>query len=117
MSNRGHMGIVNPMSQRSADPRRRDPGQSPDPASASDDFLLAEARAKARLLLICSRAIDANPSQVLDLLPADPEARAAFLGTLHQMRRRLETDRSMVEAALARWTLEADPALDDSADL
>ena len=116
MSNRGPLGVANPLKPWSADPKRRDQGQRPNPASVCDDFLLAEARAKAGLLLICSSAIDANASEVLDLLPGDPEARAAFLGTLHQLRRRLETDRSLIEAALARWTLENDAAAGELAD-
>ena len=88
--------------------RRSRSGDAVTPEAVADEFLLAEARARVRLLLICSRVIDANPLEVGHFLPADPDAKATMLGTLHQLRRRLEVDRSLIEAALARWTLESD---------
>jgi len=97
---------------------RSRPADSLEPQTAANDLLLAEAQARARLLLICSKAIDANSSDVLSLLPDTKSARETLLGTLHQLRRRLDVDRSIIEAALARWTLEMDdpPGSGDNLD-
>lgn len=63
---------------------------------------LAEAKSKASLLRLSSKVIDLPISELTSKLPGSAEGRDALLAGLHQLRRRLETDVSVVSAAAAR---------------